>query len=212
LDLNLSQKMSAEALDIHVGTLAEDYKKTLRSLEILNHLVKFCIDINFISFLNGDTLLKEIGNFHAAIAGLANTDKEEVDIRGFFSEYPPIDHHAEPVGEEYFSSIGLSIEDNLGKKGSFDPAPAAVDASIEKSDDLKKETSNPLIKSGMRQIAILDRIRQSGNCRLRDILEILPDASERTIRYDLEDLIERNIIERVGAGGPSVYYRIRQAA
>ena len=74
--------------------------------------------------------------------------------------------------------------------------------------------SNPAIalKSGNRQIAILDRIRQSGNCKLRDIQEILPDCSERTIRYDLEELIERNLIERIGAGGPAVSYRIRQSS
>lgn len=65
-------------------------------------------------------------------------------------------------------------------------------------------------KSGNRQIAILDKIRQSGNCKLREIQEILPDCSERTIRYDLEELIERNLVERIGAGGPAVSYRIRQ--
>jgi DeoR/GlpR family transcriptional regulator of sugar metabolism len=60
--------------------------------------------------------------------------------------------------------------------------------------------------------AILDRIRQSGNCRLRDILEMLPDYSERTIRCDLQTLVEQGSMERIGADGPSVYYRIRQAA
>jgi DeoR/GlpR family transcriptional regulator of sugar metabolism len=62
----------------------------------------------------------------------------------------------------------------------------------------------------MRQIAILDKIRQSGNCKLKEIQEVLPDTSERTIRYDIEELIERNLIERIGSGGPAVSYRIRQ--
>jgi hypothetical protein len=73
-------------------------------------------------------------------------------------------------------------------------------------------SGNPanILKSGNRQIAILDKIRQSGNCKLREIQEVLPDCSERTIRYDLEELIERNLVERVGAGGPAVSYRVRQ--
>ena len=56
---------------------------------------------------------------------------------------------------------------------------------------------------------------ESGNpaiVNLKEIQEVLPDCSERTIRYDLEDLIERNLVERIGAGGPAVSYRIRQIA
>src|SRR5205807_733369 len=67
-------------------------------------------------------------------------------------------------------------------------------------------------KAEMRQNAILGRIRQIGNCRIRDIEEILPNSSERTIRYDLQSLVEKNLIERIGTGGPSVYYRVRQQA
>ena len=67
-----------------------------------------------------------------------------------------------------------------------------------------------IVKSGNRQSAIIDRIRQSGNCRMKDIQEILPETSERTIRYDLQSLIEQNVIERVGTGGPAVFYRMRQ--
>jgi len=59
----------------------------------------------------------------------------------------------------------------------------------------------------IRQSAILERIRQSGNCRLKDIQEVLPDTSERTIRYDLQTLLEQNLIERIGNAGPSVFYR-----
>ncbi len=55
-------------------------------------------------------------------------------------------------------------------------------------------------------------IRQCGNCGLRDILEMLPDYSDRTIGYDLQTLVERGSVERIGAGRPSVYYRIRQPA
>jgi hypothetical protein len=71
-------------------------------------------------------------------------------------------------------------------------------------------SATSVIKSGNRKIAILDKIRQSGNCKLREIQEILPDCSERTIRYDLEELIERNLVERIGSGGPAVSYRVRQ--
>lgn len=111
------------------------------------------------------------------------------------------------------------------RKNNMDPvlaysAEAAVSAAKAGQRDDRKEhidmpqSGNPanIIKSGNRQIAILDKIRQSGNCKLREIQEVLPDCSERTIRYDLEELIERNLVERIGAGGPAVSYRVRQSA
>ncbi|HTY39630.1 MAG TPA: DeoR family transcriptional regulator [Candidatus Paceibacterota bacterium] len=70
----------------------------------------------------------------------------------------------------------------------------------------------PGIGSQMRQSAILERIREMGECRMKDIQTLLPDTSERTIRYDIQDLIEQNLVERVGSSGPSTYYRLRGIA
>lgn len=59
----------------------------------------------------------------------------------------------------------------------------------------------------IRQNAILEKIRQNGDCRMKDIQDALPDSSERTIRYDLQKLIENGQIERSGAG-VSTFYRV----
>jgi hypothetical protein len=95
---------------------------------------------------------------------------------------------------------------NSSERSSLDP--------VFQRGDKEAQSGNPanILKSGNRQIAILDKIRQSGNCKLREIQEVLPNCSERTIRYDLEELIERNLVERIGSGGPAVSYQIRQIA
>ncbi len=66
--------------------------------------------------------------------------------------------------------------------------------------------------SAIRQSAIVDKIRQSGNqeTQLKDIIAGFNDVSERTIRYDLQKLCNQGILERIGSGGPSTYYKIRQ--
>ena len=87
--------------------------------------------------------------------------------------------------------------------------PAQYEASESGNDESgNRESGN----AANRQTAILQRIRQNGNCRIRDIQELLPGSSERTIRYDLQSLLAQGLIERVGGGGPAVYYRIRQTA
>jgi hypothetical protein len=67
-----------------------------------------------------------------------------------------------------------------------------------------------LIKSGNRHGAILEKIRQSGNCRIKDIHDLFPECSERTLRYDLQSLTEQNLIEKIGTGGPAVFYKRRE--
>ncbi len=60
-----------------------------------------------------------------------------------------------------------------------------------------------------RQSAIAERIRQLGNCHLKGLLEFFHGISERTLRYDLQKLVEQGIIERIGNGGPGTFYRIK---
>jgi hypothetical protein len=83
-----------------------------------------------------------------------------------------------------------------------EPAKEAIKA--------RDTVDNANMPAEIRQSAILDKIRQSGNCRLKDIQELLPDTSERTLRYDLQFLAEQNLVEKVGIGGPSVFYRAKQ--
>lgn len=59
-----------------------------------------------------------------------------------------------------------------------------------------------------RQSAIVNKIRQSGNCRMKEIQESFPGVSERTLRYDLQSLVFRGMLERIGNAGPATFYRI----
>lgn len=104
----------------------------------------------------------------------------------------------------------MNIAGAVNPANKMDPASTASPAKRQSSNSGNSEDNG--VGPGIRQSAILDKIRQSGNCRLKDIQEMLLDCSERTIRYDLQTLAERGLIERIGVGGPSVFYRIRQSA
>ena len=62
-----------------------------------------------------------------------------------------------------------------------------------------------------RQSAIVDKIRQwdDKQVQLKDLLSEFDGTSERTMRYDLQKLCSQGILERIGAGGPSSYYKVR---
>ena len=188
-----------------------DYSEAQRCLEVLDYATKFAMDLNLINFSNGEALIKQIAHFSASIAGHVDLESKPVDASSFFSEIIPANSPEDLSSRDFLREEKVAVsraEDYENDRNSTVVAAQVFREENSHSED--KVAVGGFLKSGMRQIAILDKIRQSGNCRLRDIQEILPDSSERTLRYDLEGLMERKLIERVGNGGPSVFYRMRQ--
>jgi hypothetical protein len=224
----VKERLESQAMDLLISANAEEYGNAAKATAAIDALVKFATDLNIISISNSDVLLREVAVMNEAIAECLDKS-DDVDVSKFFTAAPQ--EKQENVTLDSFIDSAGPTETALSHAYSFIPAESSVvpaKAGIQDSfssegeinldpvlqRDDKEKSGNPasVLRSGNRQIAILDRIRQSGNCKLKEIQEVLPDCSERTIRYDLEDLIERNLVERVGAGGPAVSYRIRQIA
>jgi len=191
---DFAESLRASGTGLLAASAAEDYAAAERSLRVMECLVKFGGDVAIIGTQNVDVMTREIYALDAAIAERKTAVKtDEVDVAEIFSKQDfgsdpaPMAMHIEPR-EEVSASASMNVN-----------ADAAMN-------------SNPAIRqpandSAIRQSTILELIRQSGNCRLKDILEVLPGSSERTIRYDLQTLLEQNLIKRIGNAGPSVFYR-----
>lgn len=192
------------------ATAGEDYAAAGQSLHVMECLVKFAGDVNLIGTANSDVLLREIYALDAAIAESRKTPKtDQLNVAEIFSNPEVAEPQLQP------ESIRQPATASTPEKH---PAPHPLYEREEKSHEASAtaeqapQNISTILKSAIRQTAILDKVRQSGNCRLKDIQEVLPDASERTIRYDLQTLLEQDLIERVGIAGPSVYYRAKQSA
>lgn len=182
-NISLRERLEGQALALIDAAAVENYHVLSLTGRSVEYLVRFGGDVGLVNLVNAETIAVEIGNLNAAIAESGNAATmvpREIPLEGIFSEKA---QKAEPAIIQKNEVIEM------------EPAPAYSDGGI--------------IRSAMRQSAILEKIRQSGNCRMKDIQEILPDSSERTIRYDLQTLMEQNLVERVGNGGPAVYYRVR---
>lgn len=203
-EVNFADKLYGKAIEL-VGLAAdEDFESIVPELNSLELLLKFAGDVDLLQSSNADILQREIGNLKSAIfdynAAIHDSGKKDnqVDISDIFSE-----SHDGGGSEVEFAEIETEIfaedGDSIIKEDAND-FPA-------KPQSFHEQTGG--VKAAIRQSAILEKIRQFGNCRLGDILAILPDSSERTIRYDLEALVQQNLIERVGVGGRGVYYKAR---
>ena len=180
---DFAEKLQASGTALLAASAAEDYAAAERSIRVMECLVKFGGDVGMIGTPNVDVMTREIFALDAAIAERRTAVKtDEVNVAEIFSKPEIAEHSTEQTSE---------------------PEPATEPELVNIESFRNAEPVEPAI----RQAAILERIRQSGNCRLKEIQDILPNISERTIRYDLQTLLERGLIERIGNAGPSVFYR-----
>lgn len=184
---DLAEQLRASGSALLAAVAAEDHVTAERSLGVMECLVKFGGDVGAIGNANVDVMTREIYALEAAITERKTLGKtDEVNVAEIFSKPEIAAHSAKP-------SVAAEPEPAIIETESFSAAEPAI-----------RQSAND---SAIRQSSILARIRQSGNCRMKDIQELLPGTSERTIRYDLQTLLEQGHIERVGVAGPSVFYR-----
>ena len=192
---DFAEQLRVSGTALLAATAGEDYPAAGQSLHVMECLVKFAGDVNIMGTGNSDVLLREIYALDAAIAEakkMAAGDK--INVAEIFSRQELAEREQPANHEPAIKYDGESENKNAEPQ------------------ETPSNNINTILKSAIRQTAILERIRQSGNCRMKDIQEIVPSASERTIRYDLQTLLEQDLIERVGIAGPSVYYRAKQMA
>lgn len=94
----------------------------------------------------------------------------------------------------------LTNEVNSGK------SPARED----KSPAREKDRFEAAIGFKERNEIIMNLLSKRSLCHLKDLMSILPDISERTVRYDIQRLVDKGIIERVGTGGPNSFFRLKR--
>jgi hypothetical protein len=202
----LAEQLRASGTALLAAVAAEDHAGAERSLRIMECLVKFGGDVGTIGNVNVDVMTREIYALDAAIAELKIVAKiDEVNVAEIFSKPEVAAHSAKVSATAVAEPAMASRNSHLSAAPSSSDGPASMETeSLPVAEPAIRQSA---IDSAIRQKSILERIRQSGNCRLKDIQELLPGTSERTIRYDLQTLLEQGHIERVGIAGPSVFYR-----
>ncbi len=181
---NFGDHLEYQALRLLTSSALSDFQSLGQTLKAIETVLRFGADVNVVAHNNKELILAAIGELNAAI-----TENEKAAKAA--QEFNLDDIFAAPV----LVADGSNRQDdqesgNLASRYNNEATPVAA---------------------YNRQSAILERIRQNNDCRLKDIQEVLPNASERTLRYDLQKLCEQGMVERVGNGGPGSYYKIKPA-
>ena len=226
---SLAKQLEDQALRVLSTAILKDYAECRQVLNSTEYLLRLGTDVNLINPANSYLIINEIGNFNSAIAEFENTAKLlNLNLEPIFSKKPiPVDSTHSTIAQAIRGSEEPSGSRRGGER-SRTTSPSTMGPSSEPQSNSSEPNGSPQVDnlekvkkenaatksrfagfSEARQSAIFERIRQFGNCRLKDIQEFLPDVSDRTLRYDLQALTEQGLIEKVGTAGLSSHYQIR---
>lgn len=218
-----SSYFESYAIDILDRVVSRDFLGSRQVLESIDYILKLAVEGDKVSQNNFELISREVESLNLEISELENAAMlPNIDLSGIFATKTAVSEHFNdaasksdfaPASESEVPTYGVSSSNQNSKLYGEDvliKEPSYVDTTQGVKEDLVREPERATWE--MRQSAILDRIRQRGYCRLRDIEEAFTDTSERTLRYDLQHLIEKGLVERIGSGGPASFYRVKRSS
>lgn len=212
---HVKRQSFADSLERHGLALMEaaygkDYARAGIETGTIDCLIKLGSDLGLVGLTNAEVMSRELCGFNSAIAELKSNSAtvQNVNLEDIFSNQEMgKNNNAEQNNFQAGKTDNRGHDGTSGNESDNTQNNSSPSTNGDNGFMRVDKISNGVAKSFARKSTVFDRIRQNGNCRLREIQEILPDVSERTLRYDVQNLVEHGFIERVGNGGPATYYR-----
>jgi hypothetical protein len=223
------------ALELLRTAAARSSRDTLKVLEGILYIVRLGSDTGVLNSANSALVVREAEQLVHAMSEYGHIEDarvfaKEEDLSGVFTEFPELDSFFRNKGMRV--SYGESATSDMGEYAGLDDIGGGADEPeiiLEEQASVVPEVSTKeerrVREDAMydavaapdrgqdgknRQARIVELIRQIAQCKMKDLQENLPGVSERTIRYDIQTLIEQGTIERIGSSGPATFYQVRQ--
>ena len=175
----LRQRIEKYSFQLLEEASLNNFEKMLETTRALEAFIRFGKQIYEIEPLNATILINELSTLNTAIRQFAGLDKLP-DLESLFSK-PSI------------------INKNKGNN-------SEINSKNSPNNDIEERN---IAKSIIRQSAILEKIKSSKEgCQLKDLIILLPHVSERTLRYDLQKLVNQGLVNKIGSSGPGTSYSI----
>ena len=122
-----------------------------------------------------------------------------------FIKFGKMIYEIEPIDADILVSELNNLDSVIRQQSSFAGLPSPKE--LFSGNDAVEDEPDDSLNAVIRQSSILEKIRQfSGEgCQMKDLMPAFPEVSERTIRYDLQKLVNQELIARVGNGSGTSY-------
>lgn len=219
----LRSRLEELAFALVDNVVAPEPDAALEVIASAENVIKLGASVYEIETVNARILLRELGGLASAIRQSFGIDALP-NLSTMFSpdntasNVAELPHSAIEKNErvaEYDMDSAMPISEGF-KETKVDIADDVVPSLSQAQPSEKQQPGMVSVGSAIRQSAILEKIKHSsaevnGNgfikgCRMKDLIAEFPDVSERTLRYDLQRLLQHGAIDRLGNGGPASYY------
>jgi len=192
---DIAQLLEGKGIFLLDSVLVADYTKTMDLVSSIISLTGLMVDSGLLHPVNREVLIRESESIKLAIEALPK--KKEIlpdfNLNRLFSK------------QKFRNQSEINIvESEIADRNIADEI---ADRNIDESSSFKSETRQSAITTKLQQTENLPG--QQAGCRLNDLQTIFPNISERTIRYDLEYMISKGLVERVGSRRNS-FYRLKK--
>jgi len=196
----------AIALVIEVNTHQE--KKAIETLTTLQWVFRLAADSGLVLLNDAESLIEECYELSIKLDGLPMAEivhrPEAASLGDYLKEAEKLGGVKDvPIKSSATEAVSPKKEAVYQEKKEMAPGKERV------------TTSAPSPSTRERQASVIEIIRQQtakseiAVCRLKDLQAAFPDVSERTLRYDLQKLMDEGKVERLG-GGPTSAYRLKK--
>jgi hypothetical protein len=202
---HLRSRLEESAIDLLTHFSTENFEAGLKSINLLKAILNLSASVYEVEVINKQILLEELNSLAGKIKELFKSEFSG-NITDLFKKKEKV---LEPIGNAA-NQLPIDLPDEL-------PIQTKVADSIADDENIQ-ENAMVSIATAIRQSAILEKIRSMSvrdgkgqliGCKMKDLLATFPDVSERTIRNDLQRLLNRGSVERIGTGGATSAYVIK---
>lgn len=211
---DLRGRIEAHSVYLLETSAVSDFDGVKRAIATLEQLVFLGEEVGEIQYHHGQILHSQFANLKNLLNKTLEQFRVELAIADIFTgDYEKYGKNGNPAKS--------MLENNMAKPATNqqNTANQVVEMRVSQDDAAKSShfhypaSSSNISENGStwqveRQELIAQKVKEFGNAAMKDLIAAFPDVSERTLRYDLKKLCERQIVERIG-NGPASYYVLK---
>ena len=190
------------------GVVREDRQKTLAACEEGDQILNLGLGCDLVGIQNGATVLAMMEEIKNSAVNFSSSARE--------ADILPVNNF-NGQGTLNWGEAGMGSRQAQAEEASdqTQEETQVIISNEETPDASRDETKEPIFRepevvfqsvSGeAKQLAILNHIRKSGEIRMRDLQNLFPDVNERLLRYHLQKLGQKGLVQQVGSAAATYY-------
>ena len=222
---DLEKKMKAGAVLVMEAALSDKIDLVRKEIFKIRIYSSFANDVGFISFNVFSSLVEKLKKTEESLV-LSEATQEVQDIYDAPVAVLGINQileESKKMGEKSRQKKEEEKNGEIRRKDNFNSGEEDEEV-VSKDTSVDSSASSSVVRQGIefgnssairlsdnsdsKKELVFERVKELKVCFLRDLMDAFPECKERTLRYNLENLVKEERVEKIGTSGPGTFYRV----